>query len=346
MNTSHILFEYDKYVKKYKTLYGNENTIILIQLGSFYEMCYNDELNIGEPNIKYICEELLQIVPGEKTYKDNTTNIQKKYLMGGFPMIAEEKYLTYLLNNNYTIVIVDQITEPPNPDRKVTKILSPGTDILYNKRTTNFLLSIYIEGYKHNNKNLIQVGITAIDLATGKNYLHYIQNNNHDNQHCLDEISRFINFYNPIELIFQTKNYKLTNDDILSYWDINHNCFRINHYDDIKYEKIQFQVKEFKKVFKFSTMLNPISELHLDRKNECKMSFLYMILYVRDHKSDLLNNIQLPQEQLDIHNLTLTSNSIRQLNIVNNYSYFKGRNESLLSICNICVTQILSFLSN
>ena len=188
MNSSHILFEYDKYVKQYKQIYGSENTIVLIQLGSFYEMCYNSELNIGEPNIKYICEEILQIVPGEKSYKDNITNIHKKYLMGGFPMIAQEKYLTYLLNKNYTIVIVDQITEPPNPDRKVTKILSPGTDILYNKRTTNYLLSIYIEGYVYNHKNLIQVGITAIDLATGKNYLHYIQNNNHDNQHCLDEI--------------------------------------------------------------------------------------------------------------------------------------------------------------
>ena len=63
MNTSHILFEYDKYVTKYKQIYGNENTIVLIQLGSFYELCYNSELNIGEPNIRYICEEILQIVP-------------------------------------------------------------------------------------------------------------------------------------------------------------------------------------------------------------------------------------------------------------------------------------------
>ena len=31
MNKDHILYEYDKYVKKYKDIYG-KNTIILIQL--------------------------------------------------------------------------------------------------------------------------------------------------------------------------------------------------------------------------------------------------------------------------------------------------------------------------
>ena len=137
MNTIHILVEYDKYVDKYKTLYGNDKTIVLIQLGSFYEMCYNENDGKGESNLRYICDEILQIIPGEKSYKDHDANESKKYLMGGFPMIAQEKYLTYLLNQNYTIVIVDQITEPPNPDRKVTRILSPGTDIYYNKKNSN-----------------------------------------------------------------------------------------------------------------------------------------------------------------------------------------------------------------
>ena len=143
MNQIHILVEYDKYVQRYKSLYGTDKTIVLIQLGSFYEMCYNENDKKGESNLRYICDEILQIIPGEKSYKDHSTNESKKYLMGGFPMIAQEKYLTYLLSHNYTIVIVDQVTEPPNPERKVTKILSPGTDILYNKRNSNNLLSIY-----------------------------------------------------------------------------------------------------------------------------------------------------------------------------------------------------------
>ena len=338
MNTIHILVEYDKYVDKYKTLYGNDKTIVLIQLGSFYEMCYNENDGKGESNLRYICNEILQIIPGEKTYKDHDANESKKYLMGGFPKIAQEKYLTYLLNHNYTIVIVDQITEPPNPDRKVTRILSPGTDIYYNKRNSNNLLSIYIESYQYENKHLIQVGISAIDLSTGENYIHSIPNTNRDNQYCMDEISRFINFYDPSEIIFQTKNLELSRNDVISNWDINHDCFRINHFKGSMYEQPSFINNEFKKTYKFTSMLNPISELELDHKTETMYSFLYLLLYIKDHKSELLNNISKPKEKHDMNYLTLTSNSIRQLNIVNNYSYFKGRNESLLSVCNLCLT--------
>ena len=81
MNTIHILVEYDKYVDKYKTLYGNDKTIVLIQLGSFYEMCYNENDGKGESNLRYICDEILQIIPGEKSYKDHDTNESKKYIL-------------------------------------------------------------------------------------------------------------------------------------------------------------------------------------------------------------------------------------------------------------------------
>lgn len=338
MNQIHILVEYDKYVQRYKSLYGTDKTIVLIQLGSFYEMCYNENDKKGESNLRYICDEILQIIPGEKSYKDHSTNESKKYLMGGFPMIAQEKYLTYLLSHNYTIVIVDQVTEPPNPERKVTKILSPGTDILYNKRNSNNLLSIYIEGYQYEKSILIQVGISAIDLSTGDNYIHSIVNTNRDNQYCMDEISRFIHFYNPSELLFHTKNFELSRNDVISNWDINHDCFRINHFTDSIYTKPTFINNEFKKIYGFSSMLHPISELNLDHKPETMVSLLYLLLYIKHHKSELLKNISKPIEKCDTNYLTLTSNSIRQLNIVNNYSYFKGQNESLLSVCNLCVT--------
>ena len=138
MNNQHILLDYDNYVKDYKSIYG-ENTIVLIQLGSFFEMCSDIDNNneIGEKNIHTICDNVLDIAVGKKYYKtkNDVTGIaeQKDYLMAGFPLISQEKHLTTLLENNYTIVLVEQITEPPNPERKVTQILSPGTNIFHNK---------------------------------------------------------------------------------------------------------------------------------------------------------------------------------------------------------------------
>ena len=44
MNNQHILLDYDNYVKDYKSIYG-KNTIVLIQLGSFFEMCSDIDNN-------------------------------------------------------------------------------------------------------------------------------------------------------------------------------------------------------------------------------------------------------------------------------------------------------------
>ena len=72
-------------------------------------------------------------------------------------------------------------------------------------------------------------------------------------------------------------------------------------------------------------MLSPIEQLTMVTHNELRVSYVYMLQYVYDHKVDILRNIDLPQVIDDIHHLTLTSNSVRQLNIVNNYSYYQGK---------------------
>jgi DNA mismatch repair protein MutS len=344
MNNNHIIFEYDKYLKEYKKKYG-ENTILLMQIGSFFEMCsiIEPDNNIGESNIHNICDDILNVVVGKKYYKstnkDTGESEQKVYYMGGFPLVAQEKYLTFLLNNNYTVVLVEQVTEPPNPERKVTKILSPGTDITYNKKQSNFLLSIYIEKYKYNKEDIFEAGISAIDLSTGKNYIHNIKNDS-DNNYCIDEISRLINFYNPSELIFQTENYNLSREDVINKWDILHDCYRINHYNDNKYKKPSYQINLLNDLFKFNNMLSILENLNLDKHNCLRLSYVYLIEYINEHKVNVLINIEKPLECEEKNFLNLTANSIRQLNVVNNYSYFKGKNESLLSICNICLTSM------
>ena len=52
-----------------------------------------------------------------------------------------------------------------------------------------------------------------------------------------------------------------------------------------------------------------------------------MLQYIFEHTVDVLRNIDLPEDIEEIHHLSLTSNSVRQLNVVNNYSYYKGKND-------------------
>ncbi|MDA7663687.1 hypothetical protein N8569_00130 [bacterium] len=211
MNKPHILYEYDKYVKKYKNIYG-QNTIVLIQLGSFFEICCDLNDNIGETDIHHICDDILSIAVGKKSIKSDTNT---EYLMAGFPMISQEKHISNLLKNDYTVVLVEQTTEPPNPEREVTQILSPGTSITHNNDYNNYLMSIYIISYNYKGNSILKSAISTIDLSTGNSNIHMIENINNDNNYIIDEIGRYINFYNPKECIFHTENYVLNEDDIL-----------------------------------------------------------------------------------------------------------------------------------
>ena len=52
--------------------------------------------------------------------------------MIGINIYPKDKYLQILLNSGYTIVLVEQVTDPPDPKREITQIYSPGTNLEYN----------------------------------------------------------------------------------------------------------------------------------------------------------------------------------------------------------------------
>ena len=147
-------------------------------------------------------------------------------------------------------------------------------------------MSIYIEKFITKTKDVISVGISVIDLTTGLNYINEVKSVEETNYWC-DEISRFINFYNPVELLIQTENYELTHDDVINKWDIYHNSIQINHYSSKDYNKINYQNEMLIKVFDIKSIISPIEYLDLENKNECRNSYIYMLQYIYEHKVDI-----------------------------------------------------------
>ena len=49
---------------------------------------------------------------------------------------------------------------------------------------------------------------------------------------------------------------------------------------------------------------------------------------------NLINNIDKPIELDNIDFLTITSDGVRQLNVVNNNNYYKGKGDSLVNLLN------------
>ena len=123
---SDLFTDYYNHYKKYSLLYG-ENTVILHQTGHFYEV-YDYPKDNG-----FLCSDIYKvsnILNLNVTRRDKNKELsEKNWLMSGVPLMKLEKYCEILLQNNYHVIVVSQTSAPPNPEREVTAILSPGTNI-------------------------------------------------------------------------------------------------------------------------------------------------------------------------------------------------------------------------
>ena len=113
--------------------------------------------------------------------------------MAGIPTHKKTKYASLLLNENYHVIIVEQITAPPKPTRDVTEILSPGIKISEyddNQNIDNILMSVFIEKSVSNKRDIFSAGISLINVSTGKNYFTVVITSYEDNDFTFNEIKR------------------------------------------------------------------------------------------------------------------------------------------------------------
>ncbi len=118
--------------------------------------------------------------------------------MIGFPYTDNEQiyqqHITVLINNNYTVVRVDQ--DPNNPkSRSVSSIHSPGRPIVNEKPNSNFIISVYLY---FNNDIIDSIGLSVIDISIGNNFIYEISS---DNLTIIEDCIQFIQCFNPTEII-------------------------------------------------------------------------------------------------------------------------------------------------
>tara|TARA_E500000178_G_scaffold347556_2_gene401075 strand:- start:736 stop:3813 length:3078 start_codon:yes stop_codon:yes gene_type:complete len=332
-----ILKEYLKYHDENIKKYG-QNTIVLMQVGSFYEIysVQNETLNLGA-DIYQLADILgIQVVRRNKSIPEITI---ENFLMSGWNMYATEKFQKILLNHNYTIVYVDQVTEPPNPERKITNIISPGTMIEnYNNNDNNYLLSIYLNSYPQQyDKYIYVMGLSAIDISTGENMVHKSISSLDDNTIWKDELFRLIHYYSPKECLFHSE-LELTKDEICNMFQLDDKCIHYNLYKDQNFKKPSYQNEYLKKIFN-TGFLTPIEYLGFD-ESEMTLSYLYMIQFIHEHKLENLSQLPKPILKSDMNKLILSNNTIYQLYLVPNKEHESEKYNSLLSILNKCDTAI------
>jgi len=335
----YILKEYIKYhddnIKKY-----GENTVVLMQVGGFYEIyaVVNDKINVGADIYKLGDILGIQVTRRNKSVPEiNYDN----YLMAGWNTFALPKFQKILLNHNYTIVLVNQITEPPNPERAITDIISPGTVIEnYNNSDTNYLVSVYINIFpQQHDRKIYVVGLSAIDVSTGQNTVHKIQSSLSDENIWRDELFRLIHYYSPKEIIFHMdEEIQFTKADISNQFEINEVTLHLQLYTDNQFKKPSFQNDFLKKIFQPGYLL-ATEYLGFDC-SEITLSYVYMIQFIHEHKLENLISLPRPVIKGSEHNLILSHNCIYQLYLIPNKEHESEKYNSLLSILNKCDTAI------
>ena len=349
-----IVTEYLKYQQDYQEKYG-ERTLVLYQVGSFYEIyTYDpdkDESPPAWPSQKLGHATDLSDLLG---YTLTRKNKNKPYSidnpnMIGFPCIAYEKHKDILLTKNYTIVIVDQDKSGKNANRAVSKILSPATSIddLTKVPITNQIVSIYIEIQKEHPKfedYLIIIGVSSIDVTTGSNTVGEIYSKEKDGFHGLQEVYRFLKSAQPRELIINitrlnkelTEKYKNYVSIVLDLDSYPISTFITNNVNP-EYLKSNYHETLLTKIFKSNMDRDKIiiEELGLERFYYGTISYVLLLQYCYEHNDQLIERIKKPDTHWldESQHLILTHNASRQLNLLPIKSR-KKTIDSLFSVIN------------
>ncbi len=305
------LSDHEFFTNKY-----NGKVIVLIQVGSFFE-CYSTKSR--GPDLQQI-SQLINIVCTKRDKSEPIVSEKNPFMMG-FPLVSSQKFINILIKNNYTVVLKEQTTLPPDPKRSITNIYSAGTyiDNTDIQPSSNNLIVVYLVNEKQRNNNyMLCSGLSCIDLTTGKSIIHEALSSSWDCNYALDETLRFINSLNPSEIILYTDIpiNQDKNTNYIQYLELDKwNYTKYNGFDVI-YNSINYQNTLFKKVFKTSSILTPIEDICLDTMNYARSCYVALLNYVNACNELLLANIHKPSFYTNSNSLILGNNAIYQLNVV------------------------------
>jgi len=336
--------EYLQYHEKFVAKYGTK-TLVLMQVGSFHE-CYSTESR--GPNLFGI-SDLLNIVC---TRKDKSVrNIDEKNpFMLGFTSIAINKYLKILIDNQFTVVVIDQVTPAPNPQRAITGIYSPSTFIDNISIENKYLMTLYFETNSalNSSKSNISVGMSAVDTSTGQVFWYESHGSGILNENdSWEEAQRFYHFFRPVELIVyqinNTTDQKQDKINIGEKIDILPNQIMQTHIKiNPEYTKLSYQNKLLKKVYPQSKMESPIEFCDLSKYPYAIISIINSFDYIHQHNENLIRELKIPQYFNEHKYMILGNNAQYQLNIVDYYNWDKidSKFHSLNSVINNCSTSM------
>lgn len=357
-----VIDEYFKIYKESVKQYG-EKTVVLIEFGSFYEIysIENENEKLGNANI------ISEIIRCDFTSKNKAKRASDGYSTRsnpdfcGFGTAFLRKYIPPLLNENYTVVVINQLEDAKSKRGKTVK---RGITAVYSPT----LKSPEFETINDAESNLIGIFIEVLysGNTTANSFLYSvcsINNVTNDIEVCdggidfynLDEFGVCLDELNRILLRYNTKEIQINiiddNQNVLErvdkYFGENYKNFKINiiDKDDEKYKEYTkpiVQNEYFSRIYNHLSfgLLNPLEYLNLSTRSLCIINLMYIFDFVGKHDLKYLSNLSVPKVVEDSGCLVLALNTLSQLNIVDNTQGISGKFSSIYDTINFTSTAI------
>lgn len=333
--------EYLCYQEKYERKYGKDKTVVMMQVGSFHEAYSTDTRGANLLDLS----EVLGVARTKKDKKVAKVDEKNPYMLG-FPSVAFKKYIKIMIDAGYTVIVIDQVTPPPNPRREVTGVYSIGTYIEEpaSVDAQNIVCLYIVDEKQHSGTDLTCVGMSVVDLTTGETAVHEAHSTINDDKFALDEALRFIVSYRPKEILVYTDNNKNSNknkdkDKIIQYLEIENKNFKFFNKIDKSFKKISYINQFLKKVYPntgSTCNLTTVEELDLERKLYCTTSLVALLVYAYQHNDKIIDSLHRPEIFNSGKHLILGNNALYQLNVFESDSTdsFNKQFKSLFDVVN------------
>jgi len=330
---------FDIYNEKVKE-YG-EKTCVLMMNGSFYEN-FSIDNEIEKIGNTYELSKLLNMVYANK--KGNLKENNRSYPnFIGFNTGVLQKYLPILLENDYTVVIVDQLESSQN---KKGKLIKRGITAIYSKclqplnfdnESTNYYnlvyITIQIEPSKKSStkRNAILIQQLNISVVCVNNFTNNIQLTERKItflpgkiENCLNDLDNLLYKYFAKEIhvnILDNESANANNShDIYKYFNNNYENLKFKILNESEYKDYfveNYQNEYLKKVYKHVNfgLVQPVQYFHLEKYTLSIFNFMLVLDYISKHDHKYITNLSIPQIINDTDYLLLELNTYSQLNI-------------------------------
>ena len=339
-----MIDEYFQIYQEKQKEYG-ENTVILYQVGSFFE-CYRVETeNLGNADK---VSEILHILYSNKNKQLKGTNGSTRSFPDfcGFTISYLSKYAQMLLEANYTVIVVEQLEESNNKKetttrnllvkRNITHIYSPSLPPIEDYTDDQHLVSFALEQIKDN------IILSTCYFNNSTNTSEILETTCHINV-IFDEINRMMYKYTPKEILFHIISTPYLLESKYKFEKLGR--VYIHDTKSLKmYTRVSYQNEFLKNVFKHIKfgLLEPIEYFHLHTMPLSILNYMFILEFIGKHDQHYITNLTIPtiikEEQ---EHLMLELNTLDQLNIFpSRYASKYTSSTSIFQIINFTKTAI------